>query len=102
MTGVQTCALPIYKIRLGTGFVTHQNIRFKADGIGQDVRFSGASGPVFEIAYRGIGLSYTVMTYKDQANETYAANAFGVTFSGVIKKKSTDKSKKPISPVNKI
>jgi opacity protein-like surface antigen len=87
------------KFRIGAGLVTHQNIRFKADGITQDIRFSSASGPVFEVAYRSVGLSYTLMTYKDQANVTYNANAFGVTFSGVIKKKAVVKNKKPISPV---
>ncbi|WP_071594884.1 hypothetical protein [Pontibacter roseus] len=75
------------KIRLGAGLVSHQNIQFKADGIGQDVTFKGASGPIFEVAYGIAGLTYTVMEYKDQANHTYAANAIGLTISGVFPRK---------------
>lgn len=79
------------KFRLGAGVVTHQGINFKADGIGQDIKFSGATGPVFEVAYKGIGLSYTLLNYKDQANINYSANAVGLTFSGTIQ----NFSKKP-------
>jgi hypothetical protein len=39
---------------------------------------------VIEIAYYGIGLSFTALKYTDQNNETYSANAFGITFSGVL------------------
>jgi hypothetical protein len=75
------------KIRLGAGLVTHQAIRFKADEIGEDITFKGASGPVFEVAYGIVGLSYTAMKYTDQADITYSANAIGVTISGVFGKK---------------
>jgi hypothetical protein len=75
------------KIRIGAGLAMHRNIKFNADGIGPNLKFSPASGPVFEIAYRGIGLSYTSMMYKDQLGQSYSANAFGVTFSGVFPKK---------------
>ncbi|HWJ02578.1 MAG TPA: hypothetical protein VNU93_02790 [Verrucomicrobiae bacterium] len=72
------------KLRLGAGLATHRGIRFKADGIGDDVKFDAASGPMFEIAYSGIGLSYTAMNYKDEFNNTYSANAIGITVTGVI------------------
>jgi hypothetical protein len=75
------------KWRLGAGLSMHRAIRFKADGIGEDISFDSANGPVFEIAYRGIGLMYTVMKYKDQADMTYSANAIGITFSGVLPKR---------------
>ena len=75
------------KVRLGAGIAMHQGINFKADGVGDDISFSNASGPIFEIAYRGIGISYTVMTYKDQADLSYSANAFGITLSGVLPKR---------------
>jgi hypothetical protein len=49
-------------------------------------------GPVFEIAYYGVGISFTALQYKDQNNKSYSANAFGITFSGVIPgKKHTEK-----------
>ncbi len=72
------------KLRIGAGLVTHRNIRFKADGIGDDMAFHPATGPVFEIAYSGIGLSYTPMTYKDMRNNIYSANAVGLTFTFAI------------------
>ncbi len=69
------------KLRLSAGLASHRGIRFEADEIGQDVTFKPASGPIFEIAYHGIGLSYTAMKYQDQDNISYAANAIGLTFS---------------------
>lgn len=72
------------KLRFGAGLAMHRGIRFKADGIGQDVTFKAASGPVFEAAYSGIGLSYTAMKYTDQSKQTYSANAIGLTFSLTI------------------
>lgn len=75
------------KVRIGAGLVMHRNIRFKADGLGSDFSIGNANGPIFEIAYSGIGISFTSMQYKDQANGTYSANAFGITFSGVFPKK---------------
>ncbi len=72
------------KIRLGAGLVTHQLIRFNADGFGEDIRFKGASGPIFEIAYDAIGISYTAMKYTDQAGIIYSANSIGVTISAAL------------------
>lgn len=74
------------KLRLGAGLAMHTNIKFKADGIGEDLSFAGASGPTFEVAYSGIGLTYTVMTYKDNHKNTYSANAIGLSFSLTIPK----------------
>jgi hypothetical protein len=74
------------KLRLGAGIVLHQGIKFKAGGLGQDIRFKNASGPIFEIAYYGIGISYTAMKYKDNDGNSYSANSFGITVSGVIPK----------------
>jgi hypothetical protein len=75
------------KLRLGAGVVTHQAIRFKADGIGENMKFEAATGPTFEVAYAGVGLSYTPMTYKDQNHYSYSANAIGVTFRFAIPKR---------------
>lgn len=74
-------------IRLGVGFVTHQNINFKADGIGDDISFESANGPIFELAWKGVGINFTLMEYMDNTGETYSANAIGVTFSGVLPKR---------------
>lgn len=75
------------KLRIGAGLSAHTGIRFKADGIGEDMKFKGALGPIVEIAYSGIGLSYTAMKYKDALSNTYSANAIGLTFSGVVRPK---------------
>ncbi|HEY4650137.1 MAG TPA: hypothetical protein VIG72_01935 [Pontibacter sp.] len=72
------------KIRVGAGIVTHRAIKFNADEIGENFKLSAATGTVFEVAYSGFGLSYTIMKYKDQLNNTYSANAVGVTMSGVL------------------
>ena len=86
------------KLRVGAGIATHQAIKFNAGGIGDNMTFSGAAGPTFEVAYAGIGLSYTAMKYKDNMNNSYSANAFGFTFSATFpnKKRSTT----VIQPVN--
>ncbi len=76
------------KLRLGVGVATHQSIRFKADGIGDNIKFDPATGPLFELAYGGVGLRYTLMKYKDNANYTYSANAIGVSFSLVFPNKN--------------
>jgi hypothetical protein len=68
-------------IRLGAGLAKHQIIRFKADGLGDDAELTGSTAPIFEVAYRGFGLTYTAMKYKDQQNSSYSANAIGIAFS---------------------
>lgn len=74
------------KLRFGAGLAMHTGIRFNTDGLAEDYKFKGASGPIFEIAYAGVGLTYTVMKYKDEANTSYSANAVGLSFSIVIPK----------------
>lgn len=71
-------------LRVGAGVALHRGIRFKADGVGPDVRFRGAAGPTFDVAYRGIGLMYTLMTYTDEFAQKYAANAIGLTFTTAL------------------
>lgn len=73
-------------IRISAGLASHQRIRFNADGIGDDLTFPGANGPIFEVAFKGIGLSYTVMSYEDNLGEVYSANSIGITFSAVLPK----------------
>jgi hypothetical protein len=72
------------KLRLGAGLVTHSGIKFNSGGLGGDMTYKSNLGPVFEIAYHGVGISYTALKYTDEVNKSYSANAFGITFSGVI------------------
>ncbi len=76
--------LPTEKFRLGAGLATHTGIKFNSGGLGENMSFKSNVGPVIEFAYNGMGLSFTALRYKDQYNTSYAANAFGFTFSGVI------------------
>ncbi|WP_220096070.1 hypothetical protein [Daejeonella oryzae] len=73
--------MPVSKFRFSTGLISHQAINFNADGVGENISFSPASGPVFEVAYNGIGLSYTSMTYKDQNKIAYPASALGLSIT---------------------
>lgn len=75
------------KLRLGAGLASHQTIRFKADGIGDDITFKSALGPTVELAYSVIGLTYTAITYQDQANNKYSANAIGVSITLALSKR---------------
>lgn len=72
------------KLRLGAGIVTHTGVKFNSGGLGGDMNYTSNAGPVIEIAYYGIGLSFTALKYTDQNNKSYSANAFGITFSGVL------------------
>ncbi|HEY0066673.1 MAG TPA: hypothetical protein VGB46_04910 [Flavisolibacter sp.] len=72
------------KLRFGAGLVTHRNISFNTGGLAGNYKLQPASGPIFEASYAGIGLSYTIMKYKDQVDNSYSANAIGITFSYVI------------------
>lgn len=75
------------KLRFGAGVVTHTNIRFNTDGLAGNYKFPSATGPIVEASYAGIGLSYTIMKYKDPLDNSYSANAIGITFSYVIPNK---------------
>jgi len=78
--------MPVKKLRLGAGIANHQHIQFKADGWGSDIKLTGSTGPLFEAAFRGFALRYTVMKYKDQDNYSYSANSIGLSISGFLNK----------------
>lgn len=72
------------KIRLAAGIVTHQAIRLNFDGLGENAKLTSSPGLLLEAGYGAIALSYTLMTYKDNASRSYSANAIGITISGVL------------------
>lgn len=76
--------MPVKKVRLATGIVSHQAINLKFDGLGQDTKFTSVPGLQFEAGYGVFALTYTAMTYKDARNVSYRANAIGITISGVF------------------
>lgn len=73
-------------IRIGTGLAMQTGIKFKADGLGDDINFDNANGPLFELGWRWISLRYTLMNYKDDMGETYNANALGISLNFVFPK----------------
>jgi hypothetical protein len=70
--------------RVGLGYSFHNNIKFNAGGIGDNFTLQNTSGPFIEIAYKWVGLSYTIMEYKDEFGGSYSANSIGIVFSGVV------------------
>lgn len=70
--------------RFAAGVSIHTGIKFNGDGFVPNSNFSTAAGPIFEFAYKGFGLSYTIMSYTDDSNFKYNANSFGITLSGVL------------------
>jgi hypothetical protein len=72
------------KIRVAAGLVTHQAIRLNFDGLGDNAQLTAAPGLVMEAGYGALALSYTIMTYKDNTSRSYAANAIGLTISGIF------------------
>jgi hypothetical protein len=75
------------KLRFGAGIVSHQAIRFKAEGFADDLTLRATSGPTVELAYGALGVSYTSMSYSDQTNEKYSADAIGVSLTLVFPKR---------------
>lgn len=72
-------------IRFGAGFTKHFATRVIGDGFVADKDFTTSLGPRFELAYRGLALSYTFQNYTDQNNIDYSANCIGISYSGTIK-----------------
>lgn len=77
--------MPVKKLRVATGIVSHQAINLKFDGLGQNEKFTSSPGLQFEAGYGLFALSYTLMSYRDANNASYKANAIGITISGVFK-----------------
>lgn len=73
-------------IHIGGGLAMHTGIKFKADGIGDDVAFDAASGPRIEAGWKGLALTYTNMKYNADNGNTYDASSFGLSFMATIPK----------------
>jgi len=77
----------IDKLRIGAGISSQQAIKFKGDDFLPDIDFGSATGPRFEIAYAGVGLTYTMLTYKEKNGTLeYSADAFGLNYTYVFGK----------------
>jgi len=70
--------------RLSAGIATHRSIRLNTGGLGQNITFNPATAPVFEVAWKWVGLSVVPMNYKTSNGERFNATAIGLTFSGAF------------------
>lgn len=77
----------VKKLCIGGGLAVHTGIKFKGGGLVPNVNFETATGPIFEISYGGLGISYTLMNYK-AFGESFSANSFGLTFVLPLPKKT--------------
>lgn len=68
-------------IWVGGGLVHHSNIKFDADGFGDNIDFDNATGYTIEVGWRWISATYTGMDYKDTFGNEYDAGNFGVSFN---------------------
>jgi hypothetical protein len=66
-------------INFAAGFVRHTAIKFRADGIGDDLEFEDANGATAEVGWKWVALTYTVMRYTDVDGGEYTANNAGVS-----------------------
>ncbi len=71
---------PSRDLRLGIGYVEHLNTTLDSYDFG-DTNFEDASGPKYEIAYKGFALSYTNINYIDQDGFDYSADSVGLSYS---------------------
>lgn len=67
---------------LGGGIVHHANINFDAGGLGPNLSFSSATGAVIEGGWSFVAVTYTLMSYKDEAGNKYGADSIGISLIG--------------------
>lgn len=73
--------------RVGAGVTHHANINLDFDGLASNVKFEPATGATLEIGWRWAALTYTAMEYRSKFNDTFSANAVGVSVSYVFGKR---------------
>lgn len=65
--------------RVGLGVLTDRNIRFRADGLGEDHDYDPSLGTKIEIGWRNLALGYTRMRYYGATDRDRCAGGFGIT-----------------------
>jgi len=71
---------------VGGGVARHTGIQFNGDGFAPDFSFDDAMGPTIEVAWRGVALSYTAMSYTDEVGNDYNASAIGLSYRFIVNK----------------
>jgi hypothetical protein len=73
---------------VGGGLSRHTAIHFDGGGFAPNVDFDDATGVTLELAWRGVTLSYTTMTYTDEADQNFGAGAIGLSYRWVASKRA--------------
>jgi len=66
--------------RVGLGVLTDRNIRFRADGLGEDRDYDPSFGTKIEIGWRNFALGYTRMRYYGATDRDRCAGGLGLTY----------------------
>lgn len=79
--------------RVGVGATTHLWNRFRGGNLFvEDKSYASTVGPRFEVGYKWIGLTYTVLKYTEAVSlDQFRADSFGVFLSFLIPMKTLDK-----------
>ncbi len=59
--------------------VHHSSIKADFDGLSPNADFENATGVALELGWRWIGISHTLMEYKDEFGTSYQADATGIS-----------------------
>lgn len=65
---------------IGGGAVRHAAVRFRSDGVGDNVDFDDANGATVELGWRWVALTYTAIRYRDTDGLEYDASSAGLSF----------------------
>lgn len=71
-------------IRIGAGILTDRNIRFHADGLGEDRVYDPSSGIKLEVGWRNLAFGYTMMDYSRPEDRLRCAGGIGLTYLRTI------------------
>ena len=70
--------------RVGAGGNTHLGVNLKGDGFVPDTDYTSNFGPRFEIGYKWIAATYSILEFTDESDNKYSASSFGVLLSFTI------------------
>jgi hypothetical protein len=73
---------------VGAGVVTHAAARFDGGGFAPNVDLESSTGVTLELAWRGIALSYTALTYTDEVGNDFDAGSIGISYRWVTSKRA--------------
>lgn len=74
-------------VRFGVGATSHLGVRFQGNDFLPNKDYRSSTGPRFEVGYKWIAITYTVLKYTDDAAEQFRGDSFGIMFSFLIPNK---------------